>query len=162
MNHTHPFAALAALIAAVTTGAQTASVAARAEELPVRKAGRWELTTIAAAIGMRTVDVCIGPDDAIVSGVGEPGCSPPKVRRTGEEVIVDIVCKSKNGEQTTSTLFTGDFTTWYRATSKMTFDPPTPGGASMGVTIDAKYKGTECPPEAKEAPRASNGAGAAK
>ena len=71
--------------------------------------------------------------------------TPPEVKHAGDQVIVNVTCKTKLGEERTSTLYTGDFTTWYRGVMKMTFDPPTGGLANMGVTLDAKYVGPECP-----------------
>ncbi len=46
------------------------------------------------------------------------------------------MCKTDQGEERISTLLTGDFTTWYRAIVKMTFDPPGMGPPNLGVTIE--------------------------
>ena len=117
---------------------------AETAELPKRKPGHWEITTVSAAIGKTTVDACIGEDDNIAVP-GESGeCSEPKVTPAGSEVIVDVVCKKPFGKQTMSTAFGGDFNSRYHAVMKMTFDPPE-GYPTMGVTIDGKYIGPECP-----------------
>ena len=68
-----------------------------------------------------------------------------KLTQAGSEVIVDVVCKKPYGKQTMSTAFGGDFNARYHAMMKMTFDPPE-GVKSMGVTIDGKYIGPDCPP----------------
>lgn len=148
------FSVLCAAIAVPAIAGITALPANAAGDIPVRKPGHWEITTVAAAIGMRTIQACIAPGDDIVSGIGEPGCSAPDVERTGDQVVVSMVCKTKGGTERISTLLTGDFTTWYRATSKMTLDPAPPGSA-MGATIDAKYIGPDCPPETGETPHAA-------
>lgn len=121
------------------------AVSAIADELPIRKTGHWQIKTIAATIGTSTIEACIGPGDSIVASAGEGDCSTPEVKRAGDQVIVNITCPTKLGRETTSTLFTGDFKTWYRGTAKMTFDPPSNGMATLGFTLDARYIGPECP-----------------
>jgi hypothetical protein len=131
------------LIAAVT--ALTADGNAATETLPVRKAGHWQITTIAPSIGSTTIEACITERDSIAAPADGRDCAPPDVKHAGDQVIVNVTCKTKLGEERTSTLYTGDFSTWYRGIMKMTFDPPTGGLANMGVTLDAKYVGPECP-----------------
>jgi hypothetical protein len=118
-----------------------------ATELPKRKPGHWEITTVAPGTGMTTVEACVGADDNIATPADSGNCSTPKITAAGSEVIVDIVCTRDHGKQTMSTAFGGDFNSRYHAVMKMTFDPPE-GVASMGVTIDGKYIGPECPPAA--------------
>ncbi len=114
------------------------------EQLPVRKAGRWQLTTVADSVGMKTFETCIPPADPLVTGIGDKKCSVSRTKRIGDELYVDVVCRTDIGTQTTSTVFTGDFTTWYHAMSKITLEPPQGGYDHMGVTIDGKYLGTQC------------------
>lgn len=121
------------------------SAAGAAEPLPVRKSGHWRITTVADSFGMKTFDTCIAPGDSIVSGIGDKACSSPDVKRIADEVFVNVTCKTGSGTELTSTLFTGDFKSWYRGTTKMTFDPPENGVPHMGVTIDATFIGAECP-----------------
>jgi hypothetical protein len=46
-----------------------------------------------------------------------------------------------------STVFGGDFSSRYHAVIKMSFDPPPANAApTLGVTIDGKYIGPDCPP----------------
>jgi hypothetical protein len=114
-----------------------------ADPLPVRKPGSWELTTIAPTVGMKTFKTCIAPGDSIASG-GTGDCGSPSVKRVGDEVFVNVLCKSSAGTEKISMLVTGDFKTWYRAITKITFDPPQSGLPHMGVTIDGKYVGPDC------------------
>lgn len=119
-------------------------VGANAAEVPKRKPGHWEITTVSPGFGMTTVDTCVGDKDNIATP-GESGdCSEPKATAAGSEVIVDVVCKRPYGKQIMSTAFGGDFNTRYHGVMKMTFDPPE-GVKSMGVTIDGKYIGPDCP-----------------
>lgn len=56
-----------------------------------------------------------------------------------------MVCTSKDGKQTISTTFTGDFQTRYHAILKTTFDPPIGAIRHMGANFDGKYLGPDCP-----------------
>lgn len=71
-------------------------------------------------------------------------CTKPKTTPLNEGVIVDVTCTDKDGKQTISTTFTGDFTTRYHAILKTTFDPPLGAISHMGVNIDGKYLGPDC------------------
>ena len=128
------------------------AIPAVAEELPVRKAGLWQIRTVADSMGMKTFETCIGPGDAIVSGIGDKGCASPQVKRISGEVFVDVACTGQAGKQMTSTLLTGDYATWYRAVSKMTFNPPRDGLAHVGVIVDGKYLSANCADASKKAP----------
>ena len=121
---------------------------AAAQEVPKRKPGLWEITTVGAGSGTNVAEACIGEDDHILAP-GGGNCAEPKVTSGGEDtVIVDVVCKSGDSKETISGAFTGDFSTRYRAQVKMSFDPPPSGmPPHVGVTIDGKYLGPDCPPE---------------
>jgi hypothetical protein len=118
---------------------------ANAHDLPERKPGHWRITSISAELGMTAIDACILPGDSIAVPSEGSTCSEPDVQRVEDQVIVNVTCKSKLGEERISTLFTGDFETWYRGITKMTFDPPTYGQAGMAVTVDAKFVSETCP-----------------
>src|SRR4030042_4951641 len=97
---------------------------ANAEDVPRRKAGLWELTTIGAGSGTNKAKTCIGEDDKILSPEGG-NCTEPKVTRGGEDTtIVDVVCTTAEGKETISGALTGDFSTCYWAQVKTTFDAP--------------------------------------
>jgi hypothetical protein len=110
--------------------------------LPVRKAGLWKITSISATHGMQFIDACIGPEDSIAATTSPGQCTAPEVQIAGDQTIVNVVCTSAEGREKTSTLFTGDFSTWYRGIVKMSFDPPAAGRANLGITLDAKYVGS--------------------
>lgn len=132
------------LLAAIGLFALTGAALA-ATDAPSRKAGYWELTTVAPMIGKKTTNVCIGARDDIVTPANSGECSPPKVTPAGGETIVDVVCANAAGKQTISTVLTGDFKTGYKAIVKTTFDPPLGKTDKMGVTIEGKYFMAECP-----------------
>lgn len=140
------FYTLAGMAAVSCSVAGAASV-----ELPKRKAGHWEITTVSQDTGMQTIDACIGADDNIAALGGNAECSEPKVTPAGSEVIVDVVCTTAAGKQTMSAAYGGDFSTRYHAVMKMSFDPPpSNAGRTLGVTIDGRYIGPECPAGARK------------
>ena len=84
-------------------------VPANAEDVPKRKAGLWELTTIGAGSGTNKAKTCIGENDKILTPEGG-NCTEQKVTRGGEDtIIVDVVCTAAQGKKTISRAFTGDF-----------------------------------------------------
>jgi hypothetical protein len=117
---------------------------ASAEELPARKPGHWRLTTISDSIGMKMFDTCLSAADAVLPGIGDKACGKPDMKRLGDELYVTIVCTTDEGKETRSTVLTGDFSTWYRAMSKITFTPPQGGLPQMGVTVDGTFIGPSC------------------
>src|SRR5262245_42002399 len=96
-----PALACATALAALSAGA--ASV-----ELPKRKPGHWEITTVSQDTGMQTIDACVGANDNIAALGGNAECSEPNVTPAGSEVIVDVVCKTAAGKQTISAAYGGD------------------------------------------------------
>jgi len=137
-----------AMAAAVSIAVLSApNVHAATDAVPQRKPGYWEITTVAPVSGMTKTKVCIGEDDDIIRPEGSD-CTEPKLTPLNEGVIVDVVCTTKEGKQTISTTFTGDFETRYHAILKTTFDPPLGAIRNMGVNLDGKYLGPDCPTEA--------------
>ena len=116
-------------------------LSANAEDVPRRKAGLWELTTIGAGSGTNKAKTCIGENDKILSPEGV-NCTEPKVTKGVEDTVIgDVVCTKSRARKP----FTCDFSTRYRAQVKMTFDPPPKGMLPyMGVTIDGTYLGPDC------------------
>lgn len=141
---TFPARPLCAALTLVSLLSANFALAGSGAPLPVRKPGLWKITSISATHGMLSVEVCIGPNDSIAATTSPGQCAAPEVQVAGDQTIVNVVCTSPEGREKTSTLFTGDFTTWYRGIVKMSFDPPVQGVANLGVTLDAKYDGV-CP-----------------
>lgn len=120
------------------------TVLAADDEVPKRKPGLWEITTVAPVSGMTTFKTCVGDDDDIVRPA-DGDCTEPKLTPLNEGVIVDVICTTEQGKQIISSTFSGDFETRYHATLKTTFDPPLGAISRMGVKIDGKYLGADCP-----------------
>lgn len=113
--------------------------------LPQREPGLWRITTVSAATGMTTIETCIGAQDSIAAPADGRKCNPHEVEQYPDQVIVNVACETAAGWERTSTLYTGDFKTWYRGIVKITYDPPAGGVTSLGVTLDAVRLGDECP-----------------
>ena len=126
------------IAAGALAGLSLLSLQAMAVEVPKRKPGHWQITTVAAGTGMTTIDAASAKYDNIATPSESGDCSAPTVTEAGSEVIVNVVCKRSYGKQIMSTAFGGDFNSRYHGIMKMTFDPPE-GVKSMGVTIDGKY-----------------------
>jgi len=132
-------------------GALTISQPARAkpssdvsDSLPVRRAGLWRISTLSAATGLHVSETCLQPEDSIV-GEKDPACGDPRVIREGDQVVVTITCEESGRRVVRSLLFTGDFTTWYRAQGKITSKGSTPGSeVHSGFAIDAKFLRSDC------------------
>jgi hypothetical protein len=139
-----PVSPLLSIIAAAALA--SSALDASAADVPQRKPGLWEITTVAAGTGMTTIKACVGANDSIATPSESGECSEPKATRAGEDVIVDVVCKKPFGKEIISTAFSGDFTKRYHAVMKISFDPPE-GVKTMGVTLDARYLGPDCKPE---------------
>ncbi|WP_069436093.1 DUF3617 domain-containing protein [Methyloceanibacter methanicus] len=133
-------------ITATLSAAVLSAAAAAGDTAPQRKAGLWEITTVAPVSGMTTRKVCVGENDDIIRPEGAD-CTEPKLTPLNEGVIVTIECSGTNGKQIISSTFTGDFETRYHGTLKTTFDPPIGAISRMGVNIDGKYLGPDCPPD---------------
>lgn len=106
--------------------------------MPKRTPGLWRITTVAPEIGMEMNEVCIEDGDSIIGALNS-SCGAPSVTRANDRVIVTIGCGPESKRDVTSLLFTGDFTTWYRAQSKATA-----GTHRSGFTIDAKFIRAQC------------------
>ena len=115
-----------------------------AADVPLRTPGQWQLTTVSDSMGMRTVKTCITATDDVVLGENAKNCGPVDVKTIANETFVNVTCPAGNSRQKISTLLTGDFSTWYRAVTKITFDPPQDGVSHLGVIVDGKYLGKSC------------------
>jgi len=135
-----PRIALIGFVGAMVMGAAEGA----SPEIPVRKSGHWQMTTISDSFGMKRFDTCIAAGDSVIAGIGDKACGKPDIKRLEKELFVTVVCTTDEGKETRSTVLTGDFATWYRAMSKITFDPPQGGLPHMGVTVDGKYVGPSC------------------
>jgi len=104
----------------------------------------WRISTLSAATGLHVSETCLQPGDSIV-GEREAACGEPRVIREGDQVVVTITCEESGQHVVRSLLFTGDFTTWYRAQGKITSHGSANGSElHSGFTIDAKFLQSDC------------------
>ena len=135
---------IAGLISASAAAFSAIYAQAYAAEVPIRKPGLWQLTTVSETTGMATVKACIVATDDIITGENTKNCGPMDVKTIADETFVNVACDTGNGIQKISTLLTGDFRSWYRAVTKITFDPPQDSVSHLGVIVDGKYLGPTC------------------
>jgi hypothetical protein len=131
-------AALAFVLAASHFSAQAAT------DLPKRKPGLWELQTTLAEMGgfTHTFQICIDEefDDLMdTQGDDETDCSENVVRRDGDRVFVDAVCRIDGTTATLRGVFSGDFASRYTGEIKTTYDPPLEGMAETNLTLEGRW-----------------------
>ena len=144
---------LACTIVLVAVVAPTA-----AQDLPKRKSGLWEIRTSSlgptkapAAAQGATVQLCIDEktDDAVTQqalGMAKQSCTKQDIRKTGNQVVVDSVCKFGDTTATTHSVFTGEFDSAYKVETRSTYDPPLMGMREGNALIEAKWLGV-CKPD---------------
>ncbi|ODA67866.1 hypothetical protein A7A08_01033 [Methyloligella halotolerans] len=143
-NPTLRFAAVSAAGVVLAAALSFQASVAQAAEIPKRKPGHWQLTTVTPGVGKRVFDVCVAEDDNIAVPKNAGKCGEPEVLEAGSETIVNVTCTVKDAKQTISTALNGNFDERYHAVVKMSFDPPMGGQDRFGVTIDGKYIGPDC------------------
>jgi hypothetical protein len=137
------------LVAAPGLGAQDAA------ELPMRKAGRWEMKTVMdEGFGPREqmITMCIDNDMERTMAASSKAdhaekCSKYEVKRAGDTTTVDALCVFDGRTVESVTKMTGDF----QSTFNVTIDSTTSGterGQSISVkrtiTQAGKYLGESC------------------
>ena len=102
-------------------------------DAPKRKSGLWELKmTSGQAKGMPAMQQCVDEktDDLMqkeMSAAQKTQCSKNDMRKEGDKIVVESVCKMENSTATTRAVFTGRFDSAYKADIKSTFEPPLKG-----------------------------------
>lgn len=128
---------------------------AQAQDVPKRKSGLWEVkrTTVRTEGKPRIVQMCIAEasDNAIrqlAEGMRNETCKTNKVRREGDQLIVDAVCNlgQTHTTATTHAVITGKFDSAYKIESKSTYDPPIRGKAEGSALLEARWLGA-CKPD---------------
>ena len=128
---------------------------AAAADLPTRKSGLWEITSQSTTGGQRmpatTMQICIeqGRDDV----TGDPSearkqCSRMDVKRSGNQMVIDSVCRMNGHTATGHTVISGDLARDYRMDSTTRFDPPMNGMQTLSSTMSGKWLGA-CKPGQK-------------
>ena len=137
-------------IVLTSLGTLVAPVPASAQDLPKRKSGLWEIRTSSAtgksAVAQSaTVQMCIdeNTDDVVQQqmGAARQSCSRHDVKRTGEQMVVDSVCRFGETTATTHSVFTGAFDTAYKVESRTAYDPPLQGTREGTAVMQARWLG---------------------
>jgi len=131
---------------------------AAALELPPRKAGLWEIRMIFDGRNLppQTMKQCVdAATDKLMSSFGgdmrQDMCPRQDVKKVGNTMVVDTVCRVDDIVMTSHGVITGDFNSAYtvKVTIKREGGPPEAGPASTtNMTIDAKWTGA-CSPGMK-------------
>jgi hypothetical protein len=125
------------------------SAFARADELPTRKAGLWEMkiNKSGTVIPEMTIQHCTDATtdkDMInaVSPLSKQVCSKQEVKKTATGYVSDSVCSVAGASITSHSDITGDFDAAYTVTSQSHIDKGVPDSVRDTTTkIDAKYIG---------------------
>jgi hypothetical protein len=123
-----------------------AATSARAEDMPMRKPGLWEIKMAFDGRQMpaQTMQQCIDAktDEAMRQPPGSEDatrqCSAPAINRSGGTMTIDTNCTIAGKTSKTHTVITGSFDSSYNM--KMSFESD---GASngMSMTMDARWLG---------------------
>ena len=140
------FAAWVALCIVAPTGAD-------AQDVPKRKSGLWQQTVTTSSPGVppQSMSMCTDEktDNLMANQAGaNQRCTQQSVRRQGNALVVDAVCKDANTTVHTHGTFTGDFTSRYAGEMRTTFEPPMHGMKEMTQKIEARWVGP-CKPGQK-------------
>src|SRR5260370_8738632 len=116
------FALLLVLFAANTA-------AAASFDAPKRKSGLWELKISSGQTkGSHAMQQCIDEktDDLMKKEMGEnqkTQCSKNEMRKEGDKIVAESVCKLENSTAKTRAVFTGTFDSTYKAAINTTYEP---------------------------------------
>lgn len=129
-------------------------LATAAGEVPHRKPGLWEVKMQVPGMPQPMASQqCIDEKtDDLMERQGQAHakqqCSKNSVRKEGDKVIVESVCKFNGTTATTTAVFSGDFSRSYRGEINTTYSPPMQGMKSSKQTMEAKWLGA-CKPGQK-------------
>ena len=68
-------------------------------------------------------------------------CSKNEIKRSGNRMTIDSVCKFGESTATSHSVFTGSFDSAYRVETKSSYDPPMMGMKEGSVVMEAKWLG---------------------
>lgn len=123
-----------------------------AADLPIRKAGLWEMTMEGmAGMPAMVMKQCTDAKTDERMQKWDPGqtdCKVGPISRSGDTITTDSVCKLDGTTATTRMVTSGDFQTAYTVQGKTTFSPPMQGMAESNMTIKGRFVGP-CTPDLK-------------
>ena len=123
-----------------------AAASAASFDAPRRKSGLWEIKfSSAQAKGGQTIQQCIDQqsDDLMKNKMGpdKMSCTRNDMRKDGDKIVADSVCKIEGSTATTHAVFIGRFDSAYRADIKSAYEPPLHGMRESSSVIEAKWLG---------------------
>jgi hypothetical protein len=124
---------------------------AGADELPVRKAGLWELKLLRPGTAMPETTMQHCTDESIDKVMNSPAavkqsCSKNDIRKTATGYVTDSVCSSGATTVTTHSETTGDFNSAYTVKATAHSDGgPTGASHDTATTVEAKWLGACLP-----------------
>jgi len=140
MKHVAAIALLVAMMALVADGFTL--------ELPKRKTGLWDIKISRASANRptQTIQMCIDQKtDNMAQQMGESvareACSKQQIRREGNKIVGESVCKIGETTATSHTVFTGEFDRAYHGEIRTKYSPPLMGKDENVTLIDAKWTG---------------------
>ena len=125
-----------------------AAASANAEDLPVRKAGLWEmkLVRVGSALPEMTMQHCTDETtdkdmNNMVSPISKQICSKQDVQKTATGYISDSVCSLGGGSLTSHSEIVGDFSSAYSVTTVSHADKGPANLRDSTTKIEAKWLG---------------------
>ena len=125
-----------------------AAAGANAEDLPVRKAGLWEmkLVRVGSALPEMTMQHCTDETtdkdmNNMVSPMAKQICSKQDVQKTATGYISDSVCSLGGGSLTSHSEIVGDFSSAYSVTTVSHADKGPANLRDSTTKIEAKWLG---------------------
>jgi len=120
-----------------------------ASDMPARKPGLWEVSMHMDAVNAPTevTKLCLdAATDAAMQGLAptSSNCGKKEMRRDGDVVTSDSVCKFGGTEMTSHAVATFSGDTAYHVEITTQYNPPMKGRGESTITQDAKWVGA-CP-----------------
>ena len=118
--------------------------AAASADAPQRKSGLWEMKMSSGQMpGGMTIQQCVDQKSDDISKMQEPksNCTKNVVRREGDKIVAESVCKMQGTTATTRSVFTGKFDSAYKGEIRSTYDPPLHGMRESSSMMEAKWLG---------------------
>ena len=142
--------ALLRLMAGVTAAAALGDTSAHASDFPpIRRSGLWEMTMIRAGGMTGKAQACVSSAQDKANGFMPPppgaNCDPPRVDHAKGGMTVHLVCHSKAGSSTdTTVVMTGDFQRSYTMKVSTQTTPAASNARPAPMSFVARYLGP-CP-----------------
>jgi hypothetical protein len=140
---TKQLGSIALLLAAMVLAAEAWAI-----DLPKRKSGLWDIKISHASTKRppQTLQMCIDhTTDDITQQMGESvarqACSRQQIRREGNKIVGDSVCKIGETTATSHTVFSGEFDRAYHGEIRTKYSPPLMGTSENLTLIEAKWTG---------------------